>query len=67
MNEEEFYHSGEFEPQEDLQFNRRNFLKVSGAGLFIFFAPGTFFNLVKHNLIARLHLSGDKTDWRIEG
>jgi isoquinoline 1-oxidoreductase len=42
MNEEQFLHAGENVDSSGRQLSRRDFLKISGSGLFIFFAPGTF-------------------------
>jgi isoquinoline 1-oxidoreductase len=45
MNDEQFLNSGEQGVLDDGNVTRRNFLRVSGCGLFIFFTPGTFGNI----------------------
>ncbi len=42
MSDKQFFENGENDISTLEPFSRRNFLKLSGSGLFIFFAPGTF-------------------------
>ena len=42
MNKNENIQSGDLKHSNKEQFSRRDFLRISGAGLFIIFAPGTF-------------------------
>ena len=42
MNEEQLLRASDHVVSAGRQLSRRDFLKISGSGLFIFFAPGTF-------------------------
>jgi CO/xanthine dehydrogenase Mo-binding subunit len=42
MNDEQFLQTSDIIVSADRQLSRRDFLKISGSGLFIFFTKGTF-------------------------
>jgi nicotinate dehydrogenase subunit B len=46
MNEEQYFKESNNTEQADRHLSRRDFLRVAGSGLFIFFAPGTFGEMV---------------------